>query len=106
MIFMLPFNEHMFNAGLERLRKRFLAELPLRLENIQQALDASYPSSSKLTDELHRLAGAAGSLGFTELGDAARKLERQLQSAHPDQISLLELQALAIRSSTQEIVAN
>lgn len=84
---MLPFNECLFNAELGRLRKQFLTELPQRLKNIQQALDSSlmvsYPSSV-LIDELHRLAGAAGSLGFTELGNTARELERLMSASIVD----------------------
>ena len=57
-------------AGFEALRQRFLAGLPERWREIETA-----PDGRALAAALHRLAGAAGSYGFDELGRAARAAE-------------------------------
>jgi len=58
-------------AGLEALRRKFVAGLPARWQEIEQA-----PDPAARTAALHRLAGAAGSYGYEQLGQAARAAER------------------------------
>jgi HPt (histidine-containing phosphotransfer) domain-containing protein len=57
-------------AGFEALRQRFLAGLPERWREIEAA-----PDDRARIAALHRLAGAAGSYGFDELGRTARAAE-------------------------------
>jgi HPt (histidine-containing phosphotransfer) domain-containing protein len=57
-------------AGFEALRRRFVAGLRERWQEIEQAPDAAARAAA-----LHRLAGAAGSYGYAELGHAARAAE-------------------------------
>ena len=60
-------------AAFELLRRRFIAGLPARWEEIEHA--ASVPGRQAA---LHRLAGAAGSFGLAPIGEAARRAERLL----------------------------
>lgn len=76
-------------AALARLRERFMAGLPQRWREIQQAPDAAARAAV-----LHQLAGVAGSFGLHALGQAAREgehaalagdaqaLERALEQLH------------------------
>jgi HPt (histidine-containing phosphotransfer) domain-containing protein len=57
-------------AALERLRERFMAGLPQRWRDIQEAPDAAAQAAV-----LHQLAGVAGSFGLHALGQAAREGE-------------------------------
>lgn len=54
----------------EALRRQFLAGLPIRWREIERAADPTVRTAA-----LHRLAGAAGTYGFDELGHAARAAE-------------------------------
>jgi HPt (histidine-containing phosphotransfer) domain-containing protein len=63
-------------AGYEALRGRFLAGLPERWREIEQA-----PDPAARTAALHRLAGAAGIYGCDELGKAARAAEHLAAAA-------------------------
>jgi HPt (histidine-containing phosphotransfer) domain-containing protein len=54
-------------AGFERLQAQFRQGLPARASQIDAA-----DSAKDLADALHRLAGAAGSFGYAELGALAR----------------------------------
>lgn len=71
-------------ARLDALRRQFAAGLPKRLDVIDSALAASRADPSNdtalpaLVTALHSLAGAAGTFGFGELGDAAREAERRV----------------------------
>lgn len=58
-------------AGFEALRRRFVGGLHQRWREIEGAADPAARASA-----LHRLAGAAGSFGYEELGRAARAAER------------------------------
>lgn len=60
-------------AAFLALRDAFVAGLPQRWAAIEAAT-----SDAVRRQALHRLAGAAGSYGFTELGQAARAAERAL----------------------------
>lgn len=82
---------------LQRLRQ----ELPQLAEKALQLQTCSDPREqllrlTELRDELHRLAGSAGTFGFNELGTRARLLEQQTQQW----LSSLELQ----RQGLQELV--
>jgi HPt (histidine-containing phosphotransfer) domain-containing protein len=57
-------------AAFTRLRAQFVAGLSSRWQEIEMAADATTQRAA-----LHRLAGAAGSYGFVELGQAARAAE-------------------------------
>jgi HPt (histidine-containing phosphotransfer) domain-containing protein len=59
----------------EALRKQFLAGLSRRWQEIECAADPAARAAA-----LHRLAGAAGTYGFDELGRAARAAERLADS--------------------------
>ena len=65
-------------AAFEALRLRFVAGLPARWREIEQA--ESVPARQAA---LHRLAGAAGSFGLAPLGEAARQAERLLLADDP-----------------------
>jgi HPt (histidine-containing phosphotransfer) domain-containing protein len=58
-------------AGFEALRQRFVAGLRDRWHEIEQAPDPAARAAA-----LHRLAGAAGSYGYEDLGRAARTAEQ------------------------------
>jgi HPt (histidine-containing phosphotransfer) domain-containing protein len=78
---MPEFNQDAFAAGLTQLRQRFQNELPQRLALIEAAWKNSTQdtASAELLNELHRLAGAAGSLGFAEISRLTRELEHTLK---------------------------
>lgn len=66
------------HAGFEALRRRFVTGLPDRWREIDAAPDPATRAAA-----LHRLAGAAGTYGFSELGTAARAAERLVAGAGP-----------------------
>jgi HPt (histidine-containing phosphotransfer) domain-containing protein len=63
-------------AGYEALRRRFIAGLPERWREIEDAVDPAARAAV-----LHRLAGAAGAYGCGELGQAARSAEQLAATA-------------------------
>lgn len=80
---MPAFNEALFAAGMVELKAKFVAGLPDRLKQIVPSSGCStalWQADEDVLNELHRLAGAAGSLGFESLASAARQLERALQA--------------------------
>ncbi|MBE9609546.1 Hpt domain-containing protein [Chitinilyticum piscinae] len=87
---MAAFDEAAYQRGLLQLRERFLNELPQRLAALRQTQTAD-----AMRAELHRLAGAAGSLGFAELSQTARELEQQSLDHADGAISLARLDACA-----------
>ena len=62
-------------AQFETLRRQFVAGLVRRQHEIEAA-----PDAAALQGALHRLAGAAGSYGYTELGQIARTALRALKA--------------------------
>lgn len=83
---MPAFNEALFAAGMIELKAKFVAGLPARLKQIVPTSPSStliWQADEDVLTELHRLAGAAGSLGFESLANAARQLERELQALPP-----------------------
>lgn len=68
----------------EQFAQRLQQELPQLAEQGQQLLQAADPASQQLLlgtlrDQLHKLAGSAGTFGFPGLGQDARELEQQAQ---------------------------
>lgn len=85
-------------AAFLKLRARFLAGLPRRLEEVASA---STGESRELA--LHRLAGAAGSYGYTALGAAARVAEQALSAdAAAFDAAMLQLEHV-VRSHTDTV---
>ncbi|QLG87778.1 Hpt domain-containing protein [Chitinibacter bivalviorum] len=83
---MAQFDEAAFAAGLQDLKVKFYHGLPERIALILRANANSVSGwhydaqmMDEVMDELHRLAGAAGSLGFDGLATAARSVELQLK---------------------------
>ena len=72
--------------GLERIRARFITMLVDRLDELEQLCDNMYEDSPDMAalemskNILHKIAGSAGTLGMTTLGDAARTCENQIIS--------------------------
>ncbi len=74
-----------FGATLAPIRARFLDLLEQRQEEIERNLyvaledpDSAEGALTCITNILHKIAGSAGTLGFTELGDRARAIEYRL----------------------------
>ena len=65
--------------------RRFVAEHPAMRTAIDAALNADHipENRARARDLLHRLRGAAGVLGAVELGEAAQRLERALETQAP-----------------------
>lgn len=64
------------SAPLERLRRAYACRLPCRLAEIDDAAEGSGARGQEDVRLLvHKLAGSAGSYGFEDLGEAARRLE-------------------------------
>jgi HPt (histidine-containing phosphotransfer) domain-containing protein len=84
-------------AAFELLRERFVAGLPQRWQEIAASIG---DPSAQLT-ALHRLAGAAGSYGLIELGQAARRAELSLEQGLATDLpeALAELQQLIVAAS-------
>ncbi|MBX3676890.1 MAG: diguanylate cyclase [Rhodocyclaceae bacterium] len=68
-------------AKLAPLRRRFVDELPARVDTLRAALTASPPRNEDALRAAHSLAGTAGTFGFQTLGETARKLELSLADA-------------------------
>jgi HPt (histidine-containing phosphotransfer) domain-containing protein len=65
-------------AGFAKLRAHFLAGLPQRWAEIENAATPELRRAA-----LHKLCGAAGSYGYTELGAAARRAEAACAAGAP-----------------------
>ncbi|WP_157270391.1 Hpt domain-containing protein [Azohydromonas aeria] len=70
-------------AGMARLRERFLAGLPQRWREIEAAADAAARAGA-----LHQLAGVAGSFGLDALGNAARAGENAALAGDGERLAL------------------
>lgn len=66
------------------LRNKFRQNLSLKQENINQLvseiLDSNHPQLTPLTNEIHKLAGSAGTFGLPELSGEMKKREADLRS--------------------------
>ncbi|WP_439887079.1 diguanylate cyclase [Pseudomonas sp. MBLB4123] len=74
---------HLQQLG-EQFAERLKQELPQLADKAQQLLHACTPDEQQrhlnnLRDQLHRLAGTAGTFGFASLGERARELELQAE---------------------------
>jgi HPt (histidine-containing phosphotransfer) domain-containing protein len=72
-----------FDKRLEELFENFRRQLPERLRTILEAwrlyLETEQtPALEDLRFHIHKLAGAASTYGFTEIGDNARQIETRL----------------------------
>jgi len=72
---------------LRSLREQYARELPQRIAEVVelwQLLTESWTSlkAKELAYHLHRIAGTAGSFGFSDVGDIARQLDQQLTSLY------------------------
>ena len=74
-------DESSFEAGMSRLKKRFVQthftrhdRLEYLIATLQQA-DPPAEAAAEAEGILHKIAGTAGTVGFTELGEAALQVE-------------------------------
>lgn len=72
-----------FEAGIARIRDRFIAQLPERVAELDGLLDELYENVdgkaavTGIRNIAHKLHGQAGCFGFADLGEIAAKLEEQ-----------------------------
>ncbi|KAF0864013.1 diguanylate cyclase [Pseudomonas sp. LD120] len=88
----------------EQFAKRLKEELPQLADRARQLERSSDPAEQlehlqELRNQLHKLAGSAGTFGFKELGDQARSLEQQSQQW----LSSLELQRKGLETFIDDI---
>ena len=79
--------------GFERIRERFLDLLEERLDSLEDAMvEFEFPATGRASllraqMILHKIAGSAGTLGFSRLGESARHCEEgiiaHLKQDHP-----------------------
>jgi len=79
--------ENALEETLKILRADYASKLPTALQMIEEVWQQlqnnwSIPTLEDLHAKVHRIAGAAGSFGFPELGRAAKELEVFLQELH------------------------
>ena len=92
---------------------RLQEELPVLGQNAEHLLTADPQEQlrclKRLRDQLHKLAGAAGTFGFSRLGQQARELEHQaehwLSTLQQEKQSLQDFSHSLQQLATQEIVA-
>lgn len=68
-------------ARLDVVRQRFAARLAARIVELVDRIDAARSGAAPIADAVvlaHRLAGTAGSYGYDEAGEQARRLELAL----------------------------
>ncbi len=88
----------------EQFAQRLHEELPQLADKAELLQRAANPDEqlqhlNALREQLHKLAGSAGTFGFTELGQRARELELQTQQW----LSSLHLQQQGLQSFIQEL---
>lgn len=105
------------SAALQRVAQRFAVRLPDRLDQLEaEATALSMTSSSdeftSLERALHDLAGTAPTLGFAELGEAARDAEHQVERVRLDdepytkeRLESLTASVRALRRTVQQAAA-
>ena len=70
-----------FQAGLEKIKQRFLASLPGLVAEFDKLMDALYETEDPaqvvqaISQRAHKLHGQAGSFGFGDIGAMAAKVE-------------------------------
>ncbi len=99
------------SAALQRVAHRFAVRLPERLDRLEADAEALSSKSSKdeffnVERALHDLAGTAATLGFAELGVAARDAERRVgdirledERRSADQLAMIVGAVHAVRES-------
>lgn len=100
---MADLQTHLQQLG-EQFSQRLREELPQLADKALQLQACADPSEqlqrlSELRDQLHKLAGSAGTFGFSELGARARLLEQQTQQW----LSSLELQRQGLHGLVNEL---
>lgn len=100
---MADLQTHLQQLG-EQFSQRLREELPQLADKALQLQACADPSEqlqrlSELRDQLHKLAGSAGTFGFSELGAHARLLEQQTQQW----LSSLELQRQGLHGLVNEL---
>jgi diguanylate cyclase (GGDEF)-like protein len=85
------------------LQREYVAELPARLAELRDDLDALRRgfdgAAGTLRARLHRLAGSGGSHGFPEVSEIAREMERSLEAASvPEETEKLDQAATRLES--------
>lgn len=84
------------NAGLARIRGRFLQSLSDRIDGFYELLDGLSDADrceeacTELRASAHKLHGICASVGFAEIGERAARLERKIDDLghdlHPEEI--------------------
>ena len=90
-------------------RSRYLASMPdkkqaiqLCLDQVCAAVDSGEPDlCNRLFQQVHRLAGSAGSYGFSSLGQAALVVDRYLIARSPDELDMNELASILQKLLTE-----
>lgn len=78
------------NAGLARVRQRFIQSLSDRIDGFYELLgdlqdqDAWQDACGEIRAAAHKLHGICGSVGFVAIGDNAARLEQQIDKLGPD----------------------
>lgn len=73
-----------FDASFQQLKREFIANLPVRLDNLLTAANAAdYPGAA---NEAHKLKGIAGAFGYQHMTETAGQLEKALRQSQPEHI--------------------
>lgn len=78
------------NAGLARIRERFISSLSDRIDSFYELLsdlqdDARWAEScAEIRANAHKLHGICASVGFAAIGENAARLEQKIDSLGPD----------------------
>lgn len=78
-------NLEKLQAGLAKIKERFVQSMPERVAEFDVLMDQLYEDedTEKVVDEIcqraHKLHGQAGSFGFAEIGAMAAKLEQNIR---------------------------
>ena len=100
------------SAALQRVAQRFAVRLPARLDELEaeaSALSSESPAEefTNLERALHDLAGTAPTLGYAELGQAARDAEHHVEKVRledgPRDAGRLESLAASVRALRETV---
>ncbi len=108
-----PATDALIEAAIARARSRFVAALPDRLAALQDHLTSMSQGGDLLEgfeavrQELHRIAGSAGTVGFHKLGTLAADLDRDLADLTRDGLTPAKVNRLldAIAEAMAEMKA-
>ncbi|QOV89120.1 PAS domain S-box protein [Humisphaera borealis] len=79
----------------------FVAELPAQIAEIQSLLETG--AISRLRSAVHRIKGAAGGYGFEPISVKARDVERAIERASDESLSLARQQAMELIELTRRV---